>query len=39
MKDKQEGEITVDRVTVQKIRRDFMEEVASEINLERTAGF
>ena len=35
---KKEGEITVDRLTVQKITTDFMEEVASEINLEGTAA-
>lgn len=39
MKDKKEGEITVDRITVQKIRKDFMEEVTSEINLEGATGF
>lgn len=32
-KDKRQGEITADRITAEKIRKDFMEKVASEINL------
>lgn len=39
LKYKKKGEITVDRITVENIKKDFMEEVASEINLGGTAGF
>lgn len=39
LKDKKKGEITVDRITVENIRKDFMEEVASELNHGETAGF
>lgn len=39
MKNKKNGEITVDRITERKIRKDFMEEVASETDLEGIAGF
>lgn len=38
-KDKRQGEITVDRITVEKIRKDFMEEAASEIKLGGRAEF
>lgn len=36
MKDKKKGEITVDRLTG--LRKDFVEEVAAELNLGGTAG-
>lgn len=37
--DKKTGEITVGRITVEKIRKYSMKEVASEVTLGGTAGF
>lgn len=39
LKDKKKGEITVDRITVENIRKDFMEEVALSAILEEQQDF